>query len=147
MSSFSLLHLSFFNKTSIDGLILTLRKNNILASSLKIVANLNDGRRAALRVKITKHRKMKVMQSSIDCRKKCAISLICITSPCYWSKKPIKGLIKTNHDLLTRVFARLKLFAYFYLSSHWLLVIFFFHLIGHCDYFGFGFMTLSRKAL
>ena len=75
MSSFSLLHFSFFNKTSIDGLILTLRKNNILASSLKIVANLNDGRRAALRVKITKHHKMKVMQSSIDCRKKCAISL------------------------------------------------------------------------
>ena len=32
------------------------------------------------------------------------------------------------------------------LSSHWLLVIFTFDLIGNCDYFGFGFTTLNRKA-
>ena len=35
----------------------------------------------------------------------------------------------------------------FTLSSHWLLVIFAFVLIGRCDYFGFGFTTLNRKAL
>ena len=33
------------------------------------------------------------------------------------------------------------------MSSHWLLVIFIFVLIGRCDYFGFGFTTLNRKAL
>ena len=31
----------------------------------------------------------------------------------------------------------------FTLSSHWLLVIFSFILIGRCDYFGFGFTTLN----
>ena len=31
-------------------------------------------------------------------------------------------------------------------SSHWLLVIFTFVLIGHCAYFGFGFKTVNRKA-
>ena len=35
----------------------------------------------------------------------------------------------------------------FTLSSHWLLKVFPFHLIGRCDYFGFGFTTLTRKAL
>ena len=33
------------------------------------------------------------------------------------------------------------------LSSDWFLVIFTFVPIGHCDYFGFGFTTLNRKAL
>ena len=37
--------------------------------------------------------------------------------------------------------------AVFTLSSHWLSKIFCFLLIGRCDYFGFGFMTLNRKAL
>ena len=31
--------------------------------------------------------------------------------------------------------------------SHWLPLIFSFVLIGRCDYFGFGFTTLNRKAL
>ena len=35
----------------------------------------------------------------------------------------------------------------FTLSSHWFVVIFIFVLIGHCDYFGFGFLTLNRKLL
>ena len=35
----------------------------------------------------------------------------------------------------------------FTLSSHWLLVMLIFVLIGRCDYFGFGFTTLNRKAL
>ena len=35
----------------------------------------------------------------------------------------------------------------FTLSSHWLLVIFIFALIGRCEYFGFGFTTLNPKAL
>ena len=37
--------------------------------------------------------------------------------------------------------------AVFTLSSHWLSKIFCFLLIGRCDFFGFGFMTLNRKAL
>ena len=32
----------------------------------------------------------------------------------------------------------------FTLSSHWLLVIFIFVVIGGCDYFGFGFTTLKK---
>ena len=35
----------------------------------------------------------------------------------------------------------------FTLSSHWLLVILTFVLIGRCDYFGFGFTTLNWKVL
>ena len=35
----------------------------------------------------------------------------------------------------------------FTLSSHWLLVMLIFAPIGHCNYFGFGFTTLSWKAL
>ena len=31
----------------------------------------------------------------------------------------------------------------FTLSSHWLLIVFSFLLIGRCDYFGFGFTTLN----
>ena len=33
------------------------------------------------------------------------------------------------------------------LSSHWLFKVFSFLLIGRCDYYGFGFTTVSRKAL
>ena len=35
----------------------------------------------------------------------------------------------------------------FTLSSDWFLMTFIFVLIGRCDYFGFGFTTLNRKAL
>ena len=38
-------------------------------------------------------------------------------------------------------------FLLFTSSSHWLFVIFFFVLIGCCDYFGFVLTTLDRKAL
>ena len=44
----------------------------------------------------------------------------------------------------SRASGRLHVFT---LSSHWLLVIFTFVLIGRCDYFRFGFKTLNRKAL
>ena len=44
----------------------------------------------------------------------------------------------------SRAWGRLHVFT---LSSHWLLVIFSFVPIGRCDYFGFGFTTLNRKAL
>ena len=43
-----------------------------------------------------------------------------------------------------RTYSRLHVFT---LSSDWLLVIFIFSLIGRCDHFGFGFMTLNSKAL
>ena len=36
-------------------------------------------------------------------------------------------------------------FVDFTLSSHWLFKVFFFLLIGHCDYSGFGFTTLHRE--
>ena len=39
------------------------------------------------------------------------------------------------------------LLCVFTLSSHWLLVIFAFVLIGCYNYFGFGFTTLNQKAL
>ena len=35
----------------------------------------------------------------------------------------------------------------FSLSSHWLVKVFSFLLIGRCDYFGFGFTTLDWKKL
>ena len=56
---------------------------------------------------------------------------------------------ESNHDLVAGVFPRFRLIGRFYstLSSHWLLKVFPFLLIGHCDYFGFGFTTLSRNAL
>ena len=38
-------------------------------------------------------------------------------------------------------------FRVFTLSPYWLLVMLTFVLIGYCDYFGFGFTTLNRKAL
>ena len=77
----------------------------------------------------------------------------CFTSLCDWSKKlvllsqPIRCKTKTNSDLVVRVFRALDSLAVFTLSSHWLSKIFCFLLIGRCDYFGFGFMTLNRKAL
>ena len=40
----------------------------------------------------------------------------------------------------SRAWGRLHAFT---LSSHWLLMIFTFVLIGRCDYFGFGFATLN----
>ena len=49
-------------------------------------------------------------------------------------------------DAKTKTRARRHLLV-FALSSHWLLGIFPFALIGRCDYFGFGFTTLNRKAL
>ena len=54
---------------------------------------------------------------------------------------------KTNHNLDTCVFLRFLPEPRFALSSHWLLVIFPFVLIGRCDCFGFGFTTLIQKAL
>ena len=74
----------------------------------------------------------------------------CFTILCGWSIKlappsqPIRCKTKTNRDLVTRVSSRLHVFT---LSSHWLLLIFIFVLIGRCDNFGFGFTTLNRKAL
>ena len=44
----------------------------------------------------------------------------------------------------SRAYDRLPVFS---LSSHWLPLKFSFVLIGHYDYFGFGFTTLNRKAL
>ena len=44
----------------------------------------------------------------------------------------------------SRAWDRLRVFN---LSPHWFIVIFIFVLIGHCDYFGFGFLTLNWKLL
>ena len=63
--------------------------------------------------------------------------------------QPIRCKTKSNHDLVTRVFPRLKRMCLhvFTLSSHWLLVMLTFVLIGRCDYFGFRLTALSRNAL
>ena len=47
-----------------------------------------------------------------------------------------------------RVFTRLTQFGCFhFVFFHWLFKVFSFLLIGCCDYFGFAFTTLNRKAL
>ena len=62
--------------------------------------------------------------------------------------QPIRWKANTSRDLVTRVFPRLRPRLHvFTLISHWLLVRFIFVMIGRCDYFGFGFTTLHRKAL
>ena len=64
---------------------------------------------------------------------------------CDWSRKlaplsqPIRCKTYTNHDLVTCVFPRFRQFGNFSFSSHWLLKVFSFLLIGRWDYFGFGF--------
>ena len=57
----------------------------------------------------------------------------CFTSLCDWSRK----LTPSSQPI----------WFVFTLSSHWLLRIFLFLLIGFCDYFGFSFTTLNRKSL
>ena len=52
--------------------------------------------------------------------------------------------IATWSPAFSRAWGRLPVFT---LSSHRLLLIFIFVLIGRYDYFGFGFTTLNRKAL
>ena len=52
--------------------------------------------------------------------------------------KPIKTMENVNQS-------QLPTFG-FTLNSHWLFKVFLFLLIGHCDYFGFGFTTLIRRA-
>ena len=47
-----------------------------------------------------------------------------------------------NHDLMVSVFSRSE----FSLSFHWLIEVFYFLLIGCCDYFSSTFTTLNRKA-
>ena len=53
---------------------------------------------------------------------------------------------KTKTDLVTFVFPRFRQFFVSTLSSHWLGKVFSFLPIGCCDYFGFGYETLNRKA-
>ena len=55
--------------------------------------------------------------------------------------------MKTIREFHPSRFPRLEDDAVFTLSSHWLLVVFTFVLIGRCDYFGFCYTTLNRKAL
>ena len=71
----------------------------------------------------------------------------CLITLCDWSKnlaplsQPIRCKTKTNHDLVTHVFTRLRPVTCICLSSHWLLVLLTFVLVGRYDYFGFGFTT------
>ena len=52
--------------------------------------------------------------------------------------------LKTNHDLVIRVFPRLKQFAFFFtLTSNWPMMMYALILIGRQDDFGFGFSTLN----
>ena len=77
-------------------------------------------------------------------------ALILLRLLCDWSKKlmvyfqPIKKNLKTNHDLVIRVFPRLKQFAFFFtLTSNWPMMMYALILIGRQDDFGFGFSTLN----
>lgn len=55
--------------------------------------------------------------------------------------------ITTWSFAFSRAFRSLGSFFFLTLISHWLLKVFYFLLIGRCDYFRFGFTTLYRKAL
>lgn len=52
--------------------------------------------------------------------------------------------LTTGWPAFSRALGSMTVFA---LNSHWLLKVLSFHLIGCCDYFGFGFTTLNRKEL
>ena len=54
---------------------------------------------------------------------------------------PLSRPIAASSPAFSRAFGS---FAVFTLSFHWLSKVFG---IGRCDYFGFGSMTLNRKAL
>ena len=54
---------------------------------------------------------------------------------------------KTKTDLVTFVFPRFRQFCRLYFEfPYWLGKVFSFLPIGCCDYFGFGYETLNRKA-
>ena len=88
-----------------------------------------------------------LIQSNFQLSVKSNLTLhwFCLTSLRDWSRnlaplcQPIRSKTKTNHDLFTHVFPRFRKFAFFQLN--WL---FFFLLIGHSGYFGFGF-TAHKK--
>ena len=79
---------------------------------------------------------------------------LCSTSLCDWSRKlaplskpircKLKLIITTWSPAFSRAFGSLFVST---LSSHWLYGVFFFLLIGCCEYFGFGLTTFNRKAL
>ena len=91
-----------------------------------------------------------LIQSNFQLSVKSNLTLhwFCLTSLRDWSRnlaplcQPIRSKTKTNHDLFTHVFPRFKKFAFFQLN--WLFKAFFFLLIGHSGYFGFGF-TAHKK--
>ena len=77
---------------------------------------------------------------------------LCFTTPCDWLKKftlPTQTIrcklqpIATNGHMRFPALGNM-LHGFTKMSSHWLLVIFTFVLIGLCDYFGFGFTTLNN---
>ena len=55
------------------------------------------------------------------------------------------GLENLSHSLNHQMHNKFLLLIQFgfTLSSHWLLKVFTFPLIGSCDYYGFGFLTLN----
>ena len=77
----------------------------------------------------------------------------CVATLCDWSRKlappsrPIRCKTKTNRDLVTRVFPRLRLVTRVYFELSLAPCDMTFVLIGRCDYFGFGFSTLNWKLL
>ena len=99
---------------------------------------------------ITERSKAKPMQSRITFDTQLKIALLCYVIRLENSRHPrsqsdakLKA-IATWSVAFSRAWGRLHVFT---LSSHWLLVIFTFVLIGRCDYFDFGFTTLNQKAL
>ena len=78
-------------------------------------------------------------QFSIECRKQPGFYWFCCTTPCDWSNET-RANLSTNqmqnlHPNATRHSRFPALLRVFTLNSHWLLVVFFFTVIGRCDCF------------
>lgn len=78
-------------------------------------------------------------QFSIECRKQPGFYWLCCTTPCDWSNETRTNLstnqMQNLHPNATRHSRFPALLRVFTLNSHWLLVVFFFTVIGRCDCF------------
>ena len=77
----------------------------------------------------------------------------CFTSLSVWPRKlapishPIRCKTKTNGDLVAAFSRPYDNLLVLILRSYWLLKVLYFLLIGCCDVFSFGFMTINREVL
>ena len=121
--------------------------NAVLYSVMNVHTNWNDdgeGNNGCLPFRVIFNWVSKVIRDCVGfVSLRCVIGLENSRHPLNQSDAKLK-LISTWSLAFSRAWGRLHVFT---LSSYWLLVKFTFALIGRCDYFGFGFTTLNRKAL